>query len=189
MSAMPKSRTDRLRATAYHEAGHALAHWRGRLPFRSVSIEPSKDSLGHVLSHSLRLTDDHVYEPSPRVRDRLERKIVCLLAGREAERLVSTRYNHTGASDDRRKALGLALRSVGGSLEEVAPYFQWLTARAMGLVKINRKSLDALAVALIRRRTLAGEEAVQVMLAAVLPAHLLDALPDGKPTDTLGGAR
>ena len=40
-------------ATAYHEAGHAVARCLFRFPFRYVSIREGKDSLGHVYGNGL----------------------------------------------------------------------------------------------------------------------------------------
>jgi ATP-dependent Zn protease len=41
--------TRALRATAFHEAGHAVMAYLQRVPFRQVSIVPDADTLGHVL--------------------------------------------------------------------------------------------------------------------------------------------
>ena len=39
----------KLRATACHEAGHAVAAWHTDLKFRRVTIKPEDDSLGHLM--------------------------------------------------------------------------------------------------------------------------------------------
>jgi ATP-dependent Zn protease len=161
----------RLRAVAYHESGHAFAMWRGRLPFESITIEPTEDYLGRVLSARLRLRDDHVYNMSPVTRDRLERLIVSLLAAREAQRLFSRsgRYSHVDARDDRRQAVDIVLRIVPSELQ-ARHYFGWLRQRAEDLVEQapSRKAIEALAETLLKeRRTLTGKEAVDVMRAAI----------------------
>lgn len=173
---------NRMRAIAYHEAGHALGMWRGRLPFRRITIEPGPDYLGMILSGSLRLREEHVYDPSPRVRDRLERKIVAILCGPEAERLVRGRYNHAGAgrvsfgkfnrlssSGDLDQAVALAEQIIGDTGREFTLYFGWLRERARNIVSNPtwRLALDALAEALLERRTLRGDEAIPIMISAV----------------------
>jgi hypothetical protein len=164
-----------LRATAYHEAGHAVTSCRLALGFKRVTVQPGTDSWGHVLSHRLRLTDEHVYNMSPAVRDRLERKIVVLLSGREAERIVRGRYNNRGAGSvefspgsDYSSALELASHIVEMSSEEFAAYFKWLRLRAKALTNspINRVMIDEVAAALIERTTLTERQVRDAMWTA-----------------------
>ena len=145
--------------------------WRGELPFKSVSVVATDRYLGRVLSGRLRVTDSQVYALKPRTRDLLERKIVALLAGPEAQRLVKGRYDHVGAIDDRRQA-GVVLRIM--ALENEARwYYKWLQARARNLVEnpTRRKSLDALAEALLQNGTLSEEDAIRIMQRAAHPEY------------------
>lgn len=168
----------RRQAIAYHEAGHALAMWRGELPFKSITVVATDNYLGRVLSHRLSVTDAQIYNMSPRTRDLFERKIGALLAGPEAQRLVRGRYDHVGAMDDCDQARDL-VRRVIDLADEARWYYRWLRARAKNLVEhpMRRKSLDALAGALMQHGTLTGDEAVQIMQTAVLPPTLLMAPP------------
>jgi hypothetical protein len=83
-------------ATAYHEAGHAVARWEFGLRVRRVSIVPSGASLGHVSYPNLPLS---VYEavecstPTPAQLGRIERELIATLAGPEAEK------QHTGSGN------------------------------------------------------------------------------------------
>ena len=65
-----------LTATAYHDAGHAVASWALTVRFRYVTIEPEGDALGHVqwlpAPASLPLYDD----TDPRTQRYLERAII-----------------------------------------------------------------------------------------------------------------
>src|SRR4051812_27249536 len=109
----PVLNAERLRRVAYHEAGHALASFILGVRFRIVTIEPHEDiSLGHVYFGAMRLKGDQLETRvmSPAVRDRLERRIIGCLAGREAERLVTNRYNHDGARHDLETATELVYR-------------------------------------------------------------------------------
>jgi Peptidase family M41 len=160
------ARAKQLRATAYHEAGHALADWRlNAAPIRRVSIVPGEDTLGHVLNRKLALTDAHIYDLSPRVRDRLERLIVSALAGGEAEKLVTGRRNHRGAASDYGSATNLALRICGGDAKEAGFYLRWLWVKAVNLVRAdhNRPALDAVAFALLERHILSGDEVYKLL--------------------------
>jgi hypothetical protein len=92
-------KTRRLWLTAYHEAGHVVAHVLLRLPFARVSIVPDKErrSLGHVKGYKMH-PKMHEFistcRPSP-FPDRSEAvkiarfhdDVVCSLAGMEAVRL------------------------------------------------------------------------------------------------------
>jgi hypothetical protein len=97
-----------LRAIAYHEAGHAVAARLLLCRYKYVTIKAGEGSLGHVLMHRIRITDEQAYDLSPTVRDRFERDILVSLAGPEAERLVSKRYNHAGAFNDYRAVVRLS---------------------------------------------------------------------------------
>jgi ATP-dependent Zn protease len=164
------------RRTAYHEAGHAVANQHHDVPFRSITIRSDANSYGHVRVYAHRLTADHVYNPSPRVRDHLERLVVCLLAGREAERLVASRYNHLGAGhlrmgkyarlspgSDLDQAIDYAGRVVSLEGEEGRAYFHWLTQRTRAFVTRRHDEIAAVADALIERETLTADEVRDVV--------------------------
>lgn len=131
--------------------------------------------LGRVLTRRLRVTDAQFYAMEPHIRNLLERKIVALLAGPEAQRLVRGRYDHVGARDDRSQTLDL-VKEIMNLEDEARYYYKWLRARAKNLVEApeRRKSLDALAGKLLQRGTLTGHDAVQTMQIAVLPPALID---------------
>lgn len=84
-----------LRAIAYHEAGHAVIAAVLNVPFASVSIVPTKKSLGRVMRHHLQST------PEEREKDVLAR-----LAGAIAEAKHTGWNNWEGAIEDYR-GLGL----------------------------------------------------------------------------------
>src|SRR5205085_8211800 len=107
--------------------------WALKVPFARVSIVDTEDSWGHVLFNPLRLTDAHVSSMSPVVRDRLERRVIIGLAGREGERLFTGRYNHGGAVADYQNAFDLVMRLTGHE-DEAAPYFKWLMVQARQLI-------------------------------------------------------
>lgn len=99
-----KQRRIARRKTAFHEAGHAVEAYTLHVPFRSVSIRPEADSLGHVLFDKRPEwleTESNVYEGG-RAMEWLRRSAQISLAGQIAEAILAGRrpagYSH--ASDD-----------------------------------------------------------------------------------------
>ena len=154
------------RRTAYHEAGHALAAWTLKIPFKRVSVVAAAETW-HVLYPALSDWDS----TPPRARDRLERKMIVSLAGGEAERLISGRSNHRGARSDYRNVWDIVSR-LAGSIEEAGAYSRWLSLRARSLIRApqHRPSLDALAAALMAQSKIDGVAAVTIMRDARLAA-------------------
>jgi ATP-dependent Zn protease len=91
-------------ATAYHEAGHAVAALALDRPVVKVSIQPDRDRLG------ICFFGKPVFRPS---QDWLEREILIALAGMAAEARHTGQYDHEAASRDLRYAHGLALQRAG----------------------------------------------------------------------------
>lgn len=92
--------------TAYHESGHALV---GKLmpnadPVHKVTIIPRGMALG--LTHYLPMDEKHTYP-----RDYLETRLITLIGGRVAEKLI---FDHltTGAGNDIQQATELARKMV-----------------------------------------------------------------------------
>ncbi len=176
-SSMRQSQED-IKATAYHEAGHALMTLLQpdfADPLHKVTIAPR----GHALGYSASLPERDRYSHS---KDELLAKIVISLGGRVAEELV-LRKQFTGVTSDLKNATSIARRMVCdyGMSEElgliscsgVGELSQDMAARvdravqkivmisydqARELMTQNRDKLDALASVLIERETLSAEE-------------------------------
>jgi ATP-dependent Zn protease len=114
-------------ATAYHEAGHAVAYFLSGRKFRAVTIQPNDDYLGCVEGF-----DANGFGPdtssTSRKRSLIERNINCSLAGPIAEAQHTRTRNHVGASSDYHGACELA-SYICGSNEEIAAYLKWLEVR------------------------------------------------------------
>src|SRR5262245_58443221 len=91
-------------ATAYHEAGHAVAALALDRPVVKVSIRADRDRLGICFFGKA------VFRPS---EDWLEREVLIALAGLAAEARHTGTYDHVGAARDLRYARGLALQRAG----------------------------------------------------------------------------
>lgn len=105
------------KTTAYHEMGHALV---GKLlphsdPVHKVTIIPRGPALG-VTAY---LPKEDVHTMS---KEYLEARIMCLLAGRAAEKIVFNQYT-TGASNDLERATSLTRKMVTewGMNDKVGP--------------------------------------------------------------------
>jgi hypothetical protein len=139
-------------ATAYHEAGHAVAaHALGRA-FTRVSIEPIGDTLGRC---SFRPPGEW-FRPDERLdgatRRRLEERIMISLAGPEAEARFTGVHDEEAAEEDVERAFAHACFMTGDEAEAWA-YLDWLRHRTLNLMR--RAGLDdaveALATELLER--------------------------------------
>lgn len=152
-----------LARTAYHEAGHAAVMHEHGHRFKFVTIEQTDDSLGHVLADYLRDFKPDV-EVRPQDERRIRDRVVQLLAGASAEAKYAGRRNHVGAGDDYKRAVAFA-EYVTLSPEETGAYLDWLWLRADNTVALPHvwAMIQALAGALMDKRTLSYDEAVAVM--------------------------
>jgi cell division protease FtsH len=110
---------DEKKLTAYHEAGHALCmlYLEGHEPLHKVTIIPR----GRALGVTMFLPERDKYSQS---KMEIEAMIASLFGGRVAEELIfGLERVTTGASDDIRRATGLARRMVTefGFSEKLGP--------------------------------------------------------------------
>lgn len=180
---------NRLRSTAYHEAGHAVAACLNRIRFRLVTIEPKGTSLGHVQVERLRSSFDPETEITRRDEDLIERHAVFSYAGaagaallrfRRANRGIayltrSTRrrsrdrdFDWTGAEKDRRDALNLVSYLICES-DELGACLGMLQYRARNVLRANIKLLEALAEQLLKRRTIGCMDVREILRNAAGP--------------------
>jgi hypothetical protein len=152
-----------LEATAYHEAGHAVAAWRlGYRPI-SASITTPEDSVGEVSHESPFPGDNLEFDASDLARLRVERAIIIRLAGPVAQkryRQTSWRRWHGGA--DYAVASDLALR-VCGSGAIASAFLKWLDLRAERLIEEHWPAVERLATALIKRGRMNQDEIAALM--------------------------
>jgi hypothetical protein len=112
-----------LRATAFHEAGHAVAYMHEHVPFSTVSIAPTEDTFGHVGHRNILYGCKTEWQNNPHHRLRMERMVRTALAGPAAHRRFSPKgYRHNYGEDDRQFAFELIQFFVGDE-EWSAPRF------------------------------------------------------------------
>lgn len=149
-----------LEATAYHEAGHAVAAWRQKVAIKSVSIERDDDSHGRMLFESFRVPNLETVSG----RDWAERHIIVSLAGPLAQRRFrpsSARGWH--GKGDYRTALDLTYE-LQGSAELCTAYLDWLQILTKALVDSNWQHIEAVARALLDKREVSGNDVVSIII-------------------------
>ena len=148
-------------ATAYHEAGHAVAAWWFCLKYKHVTIRPNADSLGHML-HSVPNWFRPDIESSDRVFLRAQRHIITSFAGQLAEAKLRGRPPRFGMESDNQNAVDMALRFCG-SRETTEAYLRYCWLMARDLVNERWPQIEALAAALMERETLNHLDAIEVI--------------------------
>lgn len=154
--------------TAYHEAGHATARYFLKLAFKYVTIEPNKDSLGHVKP----FPPPDSFQPDTfddsRTRTRIEKQIIAYYAGHAAEFVLTGRKNWSGASSDNHNAVNLA-HYYCGSETQASLFLAWMWQRTVDWIKLpyHWKAVEALAKELIIRQRLSSKDAKKVIAKAL----------------------
>jgi hypothetical protein len=143
----------KLEKTAYHEAGHAVAAFYMKRPFRYVTIEPDEDCLGHIMYKKFRDSFNPEIGSDREIRKPLEKAITTAFAGPIAEQIFSGRKNIVGAKGDLRDALNYAFY-LCGSPEETEAYVNWLWIRTKNMIRQPAKwcSVEGLAKELLDYR-------------------------------------
>ncbi|MGA2716857.1 MAG: hypothetical protein ABSG41_27530 [Bryobacteraceae bacterium] len=173
-----------LSATAYHEAGHAVAAWRLGLKFRHVTIKP--DSAGNSLGHLWDAARPKWFRPdmdsSDRARLRAQRHIVVSLSGQVAEWKFLGREPRYGMWSDNNQAADMALR-LCGSEETTNAFLHYCFCWARDLVAVRWKEVEAVAKALLKTETLSFDDVIETITpgATALRASL-EAATDKKPS-------
>lgn len=141
----------RLRATAYHEAGHAvMALVLGR-PIQKVTVSPNQNYLGACQIQKGR------FKPT---KDWLEDEILILFAGMAAESQVTGRYCPSGAAQDLRGIRRYVLMRTGGD-RQVERLERRLLDKAEHLLAdpVTWKAVEAIATELLKSETISGRAA------------------------------
>lgn len=151
-------------STAYREAGHAVAAIELKRAFKYVTIIPGEDTLGHIRFEGFGSDFHPDHDVSPRVRAKLERAIMCSLAGGIAEAKFRGRHNHRGASGDYFNTVDFA-EYVTHSVKEAEAYINWLSIRTAHLFSLPYvwAGVAGLAAALIEQRHIGSRAARQIV--------------------------
>ncbi len=141
----------RLRATAFHEAGHAvMALSLGRIVLQ-VSIIPSKTKLGECQLQKGR---------SKPTKDALEDDILILYAGMAAEAMLTGEYHLPGAAQDLKFIRKLISQRAGGA-KQIERLERRLLAKTENILSDSAtwKAVEKIAEALLDEETISGRAA------------------------------
>ena len=153
------------KSVAYHEAAHAVAYFEMGRRIRKVTIVPSGDYQGCCFGYSSKIPRLDTTEITPRLRERVEWEIILYFVGSLAEKRFLGKHP-TGWTkiSDTHVAIDLALY-LTGSEKELNAYLNWLYVRAEGFVYTcdwRWNAIQAIAQALLEKKTLTGEEAYAI---------------------------
>jgi hypothetical protein len=164
------------KATAIHEAGHAVIAISQGLSITKISIQPDEDYRGVVVHPPL--PDNVTDERHPRFnRDKqriaLEARVITSLAGAVAEFEYYRVIGHPkskgwltvnrGAQSDRAQASRLIIR-LASSEEEIKAYVNWLFIRTQNTVKhlLHWQAIEAVQDALLQHTLLRGKDVKEI---------------------------
>jgi ATP-dependent Zn protease len=146
------------RATAYHEAGHAVMCRHEGVRLNKVTIvsdESTAGSCGHekLIRGKYPDTDD-----SDRMRLKIEKRVRIALAGVIAQKLYNPRsFRNYHASADYEAAVDMALH-VSGSAKQAEAWLKWLEICTRDTIQAQWSIVEGLAEALLKESTLNGEQ-------------------------------
>jgi hypothetical protein len=165
-------------SAAYHEAGHAVVCYFQRIEVRRVSVvsDDIEEHLGitHHGGAPKRVTRD----ASDYTRMKVERYVVMCFAGQLSQAKLRDKHPEWGMEGDDRNAIEITLQMFGN--EEIAGAFRhycWCLSRA--LVTQYWRLIEAVAAALLQRKTLSGPEVEEIIYpgSAAFKAHLKQVFP------------
>lgn len=165
---MPEPR-QRLAANAYLEAGHAVLALQYGRRVKRVTIQPTEDTDGHVDATSGVGLLSYEGEFTPRAQRRIEERVKIQLAGQVAQRQYAPRSEHVYQGRyDRANAI-ILLEKVTDSEEELRAYLKLLHIQTTQIVKqpLIWAKIAAVAEALLKQRTLSGDEVMDIATDAV----------------------
>ena len=155
-------------ATAYHEAGHAVADLMLGNGLRRVTVVPDDDagSAGTCSAGEFSRKSDHSPELDTGTRNRLrmERRVIAVLAGEEAQRQFSPRSVRGRHGDEDRRAAVNLISYFTSSDEELSAYLNLLQIQARQSVRGRSwwPVIVAVAEQLLIKKTLVRREAQRI---------------------------
>jgi len=176
--ARPASRRQRrLIAAAFHEAGHAVAAYHLHVRLRRLAIGTDEgEALGWLdlwLPHVTSGEAENV-----RMARAVERDIIVLLAGAQAERICVGRSSYPAGGFDFYEAMRRA-GSICRTSEEMSAYLRWLQLRTHALVESAtwRPPIERLAARLLERHQMGARETRAIIRAAIADAQRPSSIP------------
>jgi ATP-dependent Zn protease len=160
---IPSHLTDE-EATAYHEAGHAVVGAvRGRPPIFVTIIPDGRIAGKNEFPEDCRPEFKNHFGDSPEKRAYIETRILTEVAGTAAHDLhIPERAHDWSDAYDEQCASTLIDENAGWADSEPDSYFQQLQETARGLLQTNWPWVEAVARALIERKTISTAEVMEL---------------------------
>lgn len=162
----PRKRTaGQLAATAYHEAGHAVAAWLFGFQIKSASIIPDGDTLGCVVSNYRLPKLDEGGDVPERAIGRMHNRCIVLMAGAEAQRRFRT-TSYYGDSSDFEHVCNYLHLLYGPHVVQAAVKFLSARTRQLFEGEQNWRLVEYVAEALLREKHLSGRQIKAAIIAS-----------------------
>ena len=146
---------------AFHEAGHAIVAVAEKIGFRSVTIERTEHALGRLLFAALRIP---ATVETPSQRDRLERLVRVILAGRIAQCRHDEKSYEEHTDEEDRRALEMILPRLCERSEPVLDaYLKYLEADAVDTIDQCWPEVERCAQELLRSRKLSASAVKKIL--------------------------
>lgn len=172
----------RLIAAAFHEAGHAVAAYHVGVRFRRIAI--GKNTATELGWLELWLTPQAAADGIVDVRTEhaIERSVIVLLAGSQAERMALGRAKYLGSGLDFFEAVRYA-GYLCRTRAAMSAYLRWMQLRVRALVESPswRRPIEALATCLLQRREVAAREARSIIRRAIATSLEMTERRNAKP--------
>ena len=161
-----------LQSVAYHEAGHVVVRWHGRLKMpKYVTIIPDEEFLGHVFGPSFPGSFDFgETQWSGRTQLQLEGGIRSIWGGPLAQKKFNPRgFRHYHAAKDYKQIVDLAFNLSGSDDETASAYIKLLELQTRNLLNQGWiwQCVEAVAGALLEQEKLSGKQVREIILEAV----------------------
>jgi len=153
---------------AYHEAGHVVAAYVVKRKFQYVSIEPDKESLGHVLFQRFSDKFQPEFQEENKIRPMLEKTIITGLAGEIAEKkFCNDEIDFQSSRSDFDNVFDYICYFVG-SIEEAQAFLNWMIVRTKNIISLdfNWNAVKELAEQLIKRKKIGYRTARKIIFDA-----------------------
>jgi hypothetical protein len=157
----------KLREIAYHEAGHAVVSWRLHRKFISVTIEPDNDSLGKVRFYHSKMTEG---SSDDALRLHAERVAIGSYAAQIAQQkclgkkaTFDCRMSNASWDPDNRQADDAAIDLLQYTSDVLDAFLGYCFVRAVAIVDREWPRIEALAAALLERKTMNYADVLEIM--------------------------
>jgi hypothetical protein len=160
---------EKLRVTAYHEAGHAVASWVVGLETEGASIERQENSLGRVTFAEIEAIE--VYD------ELMDRHLLSSYAGVKAVELYTGRptdpddpnMDPSYKGSDWDEVMDLTLRLAGPEESAQVALQEQAEEKAQRILREHWSGVEAVADALLRRRSLNSADLSRILKEANCP--------------------